>query len=104
MSVRQRCSNPRGLRRSQQEASGLSALLHEGPALRHKCCRAPNRLAGIFDGRVSALISLGGRGARNGPDAGLGHYGRGDVAAVARVLVSMLTISRRAIAAGMTAL
>ena len=36
-------------------------------------------------------------------DAGLGHYGRGDVAAVARVLVSMLAINRRAIAAGMTA-
>ena len=36
-------------------------------------------------------------------DAGLGHYGRDDVAAVARVLVSMLAIIRRAIAAGMTA-
>src|ERR1700738_957566 len=31
------------------------------------------------------------------------EYGRGDVAAVARVWVSMLAISRRAIAAGMTA-
>jgi hypothetical protein len=36
-------------------------------------------------------------------DAGFGHYGRGDIAAVARVLVSMLAISRRAMAAGMTA-
>jgi hypothetical protein len=34
---------------------------------------------------------------------GLGHYGRGGVAAVARVLASMLAISRPAIAAGMTA-
>jgi hypothetical protein len=33
----------------------------------------------------------------------LDHYGRGGVAAVARVSASMLAISRRAIAAGMTA-
>jgi hypothetical protein len=31
-----RCPNPLGLRRSQQGASGLSALLHGGSAVRHK--------------------------------------------------------------------
>ena len=36
-------------------------------------------------------------------DAGLDHYGRGGVAAIATVLASILAISRRAIAAGMTA-
>ena len=57
----------------------------------------------------ASAINLAGRGYAN-PSV-LVHssrrrsrpYGRGDVAAVARVLVSMLVISRRAIAAGITA-
>ena len=59
--------------------------------------------------RILGVIDLVGEGSPGScpscipPDAGLDHYGRGGVAAVATVLASMLAISRRATAAGMTA-